>query len=576
MKKSIGARIYSILFILLLAFIGYSIISISGLKQSKNSIENLSSNYMEMQKYNEVISKNIAELRMYSNIMALSDNNTNGTALNETVHDIISETNVSLHKMMELVEGLNNSELVAALSTYDTQARKLEENVLTVADAYKSGEFRLASIQNNVVTSSATTLEGYQEIFTNTLTAAAMADANASSKSIDMVQTVALIVNVIIIGIEIIVMLIIRSSVIKPAKVATKHLNEIISGIEQGEGNLTDRLVVKSKDEIGQLSTGINAFIEQLQGIMIKLRNSSEGMDRQVTSINSNIATSEGSASDVSATMQQMSASIEEISATLDQITTGSQNMLENAQEMRDMADDGAGLVNEIKLKAQGIREDAIESKNDTIQMIENNKQMLEVAIENSRRVEKINELTNEIMNISSQTNLLSLNASIEAARAGDAGRGFAVVADEIRSLADSSKNTAENIQNISKMVTAAVTELASSANEMLTFIDTKILLDYDKLVDVSNQYHDDAESIDAMMSNFKMKTGDLENSISDINNGIGGINTAVDESAEGINMVADNTSQLVELLGNIKEEAENNRAISDELANEVQMFKHI
>lgn len=576
MKKSIGARIYSILVVLLISFIVYNVIANLGLKQAKTSIENLSSNYMEMQKYNEVISKNIAELRMYSNIMALSENNSSSDSITKTVSACISETNIALHKMTELAEGLNNSELLTALSTYDVQARKLEENVLTVAEAYKSGELRLASIQNSVVTSSSSTLEGYQDIFTNTLTTIATEEATASSKSVDFVQKITLVVNVIILGIEIVVMIIISRAVIKPTKTATKHLNQIISGIESGEGNLTDRLVVKSKDEIGQLSAGINAFIEQLQGIMIKLRNSSEGMDRQVASINSNIITSEGSASDVSATMEQMSASIEEISATLVQIAGGSQDMLKNAQQMFEMADDGAGLVNEIKIKAQGIREDAIESKNDTIHMIENNKQMLEMAIENSRRVEKINELTNEILNISSQTNLLSLNASIEAARAGDAGRGFAVVADEIRSLADSSRNTAGNIQKISKMVTEAVTELSNTANEMLTFIDAKILLDYDKLVDVSNQYHDDAENINEMMSNFKMKTGDLENSISDINEGIGGINTAVDESAQGINMVADNTSQLVELLGKIKEEAENNRAISNELASEVQMFKHI
>lgn len=576
MKKSIGARIYSILVVLLISFIVYNVIANLGLKQAKTSIENLSSNYMEMQKYNEVISKNIAELRMYSNIMALSENNSSSDSITKTVSECISETNIALHKMTELAEGLNNSELLTALSTYDVQARKLEENVLTVAEAYKSGELRLASIQNNVVTSSSSTLEGYQDIFTNTLTTIATEEATASSKSVDFVQKITLVVNVIILGIEIVVMIIISRAVIKPTKTATKHLNQIISGIESGEGNLTDRLVVKSKDEIGQLSAGINAFIEQLQGIMIKLRNSSEGMDRQVASINSNIITSEGSASDVSATMEQMSASIEEISATLVQIAGGSQDMLKNAQQMFEMADDGACLVNEIKIKAQGIREDAIESKNDTIHMIENNKQMLEMAIENSRRVEKINELTNEILNISSQTNLLSLNASIEAARAGDAGRGFAVVADEIRSLADSSRNTAGNIQKISKMVTEAVTELSNTANEMLTFIDAKILLDYDKLVDVSNQYHDDAENINEMMSNFKMKTGDLENSISDINEGIGGINTAVDESAQGINMVADNTSQLVELLGKIKVEAENNRAISNELASEVQMFKHI
>jgi methyl-accepting chemotaxis protein len=208
--------------------------------------------------------------------------------------------------------------------------------------------------------------------------------------------------------------------------------------------------------------------------------------------------------------------------------------------------------------------------------MIGENKATLEAAVENSRSVDKINELTNEILGISSQTNLLALNASIEAARAGEAGRGFAVVADEIRNLAERSKETANNIQQISALVTDAVEDLAQNANGMLEFIDGTVLADYDKLVDVANQYYDDADKLDSMMDVIDNKSGELEENIANINEGIDGINTAVDESAQGVTMVADNTSQLVDMLGNIRLDAESNKEISDELSNEVSMFKHI
>ena len=208
--------------------------------------------------------------------------------------------------------------------------------------------------------------------------------------------------------------------------------------------------------------------------------------------------------------------------------------------------------------------------------MIDENKATLEAAVENSRSVDKINELTNEILGISSQTNLLALNASIEAARAGEAGRGFAVVADEIRNLAERSKETANNIQQISALVTDAVEDLAQNASGMLEFIDGTVLADYDKLVDVANQYYDDADKLDSMMDVIDNKSGELEENIANINEGIDGINTAVEESAQGVTMVADNTSQLVDMLGNIRLDAENNKEISDELSNEVSMFKHI
>ena len=222
------------------------------------------------------------------------------------------------------------------------------------------------------------------------------------------------------------------------------------------------------------------------------------------------------------------------------------------------------------------MRKEAIESKDTTINMMSENKRQLEEAIVNSRNVSKINELTGDILNISSQTNMLALNASIEAARAGEAGRGFAVVADQIRVLADQSKETANNIQGISSMVTAAVGQLAKNANEMLEFIDTTKLADYDKFVGVSNQYHDDADSIDEMMNNFRSKAQNLEQMLDEVAEGIRGINTAMEENAEGIGVVADNTGNLVAMLADIKTDADSNKKISDGLQEEVERFKNI
>jgi len=404
----------------------------------------------------------------------------------------------------------------------------------------------------------------------------AAADTEYGLKSVQFIQNMALGINVVILIMAVVIIIIVSRFVVKPTKDATKHLGTIIEGIEQGEGDLTQRLSVKSKDEIGQLSTGINSFLEQLQSIMLKLRDGSQGLAFQVDSIKTSIVASESSASDVSATMEEMSASMEEIAATLDTIASGSKDMLNAVGDMKDLAKEGVDLTDVIKEKAQGIREDALKSKNNTIVMIGDNRQLLEVAIENSRSVDKINELTNDILSISSQTNLLALNASIEAARAGEAGKGFAVVADEIRDLAERSKDTANNIQQISRLVIEAVDKLANNANGMLEFIDGTVIADYDKLVDVANQYYDDADKLDAMMDVIDDKSTELEDSITSINEGIDGINTAVDESAQGVTMVADSAGQLVEMLGNIRNDAENNQVISDELSNEVAQFKHI
>lgn len=576
MRKSIGVRANVMLGLLLVLFIGYNLLSNVGMNEAKNSIEGLSNVYMELQQHNETVSKYVGEVRLASHMMITSDEIAVKHAYANKVQELVETLDESLNAMNDLVGESDNDELIEALAVYNEQTKLLEENILSTAKAVKVSDFVTAKARNAEVQNIVTTLQNAQDSFANILTAAAKEDAAYGVSSVQFIQNIALGLNVVIIVIEVLIILMISQSIVKPVKNATKHLNAIIQGIERGEGNLTERLAVKSIDEIGQLSRGINSFIEQLQGIMLKLRSGSAGMNEQVNNINNSIATSEGSASDVSATMEEMSASMEEISATLDTIAGSARNMFEDVQDMHGLANQGADFSEEIKVKAMGIREEAVESKNSTVAMIDSNKKLLEVAIENSRSVDKINELTNEILNISSQTNLLALNASIEAARAGDAGRGFAVVADEIRNLADNSRDTANNIQQISTMVTEAVGELANSANEILNFIDTTVLLDYDKMVDISNQYHGDADSIDQMMDTIKGKADGLKDTIQEINEGIDGINTAVEESAQGVNMVADNTSQLVEMLGSIKADAENNREISNELSNEVQMFKHI
>lgn len=576
MKKSIGARVYVMLTILLLSFVGYNLVSNIGMKEAKGAIDNLSDIYMVMQAENESVSKNVAEIRLYSNLIVLTPDEERAKGIAGAVGNFVELIDASMNKMTELAQQTGNQELIAALETYAGQTHVLEANITSTAKAFLNGYKEVAVTEQEKLQGIVTGLQKYQATYAEVLNTAATTDAQMGRKSVDFIQTIALVLNAVIIVIEVLLIIMVSRSIVNPAKQATKHLNVIIDGIERGEGNLTERLKVKSKDEIGQLATGINAFLEQLQGIMIKLRSGSEGMNSQVNSINESIATSEGSASDVSATMEQMSASMEEISATLDQILTGSRNIMNSVHDMKDLAKEGADVTEEIKVKAQGIREDAIGSKNSTMEMLGENRKLLEVAIQNSRSVEQINELTNEILGISSQTNLLALNASIEAARAGEAGRGFAVVADEIRNLAERSKDTANNIQQISGMVTDAVEDLARNANEMLGFIDETVLADYDKMVDVASQYYGDADKLDSMMDVIDEKSAELQENITDINESIDGINSAIDESAQGVTLVADSTSQLVEMLGSIKADAESNRAISDELSNEVSQFKHI
>ena len=197
----------------------------------------------------------------------------------------------------------------------------------------------------------------------------------------------------------------------------------------------------------------------------------------------------------------------------------------------------------------------------------------LQIAIENGKKVENINELTGEILSISNQTNLLALNASIEAARAGEAGKGFAVVAEEIRQLADSSRNAATKIQEISVMVTEAVTKLMTCANDMMNYINGKVLPDYDSYVSSGVQYDKDAVYIHEVMGDFEQKSNKLNDTMASMVESFHGISKAIEESTIGVTSVADNTSDLVKKVNDISIEITKNKEIANTLLEEAEKF---
>ena len=370
--------------------------------------------------------------------------------------------------------------------------------------------------------------------------------------------------------------LVMNLSVGKPAKKASARLTDIVDKIEHNRGDLTERIDVKTKDEIGQMANGINNFIESLQTVIQKLQIESDNMLNSANMVTAQVDDSNRSALNVSSATEQLAASMEEIAATLDQLVNGSRDVLDRIQMMNDSADNGNDTVSNIKNRAITMHHETLESKEHAIKVLQDIGSQLEEAVKESRSVEKINELTDNILNIASQTNLLALNASIEAARAGDAGRGFAVVADEIRSLAENSRDTANDIQNISVLVTNAVSKLAENAEDMLKFVGTDVIKDYDGFVDIVNQYQADADLMAQILGEVSEQVNVINDTMREMSTNMDDVSSTVGESARAVSSVAEDAAHLVGAIGNIQEETENTHRISEELQIEVQRFERV
>ena len=584
MRKSIGKRI---MVMLVLMIIMYGITSVFyGLakEQAMGGLNRTYNNWTQLERIERQVIKNVDNSNVYANMIVHYQMPAAQEQLAKGFPALIESTEACLAQMLAICEKLEPNDLagtpkedvLAAMNNYIDAVRVLQAQGQTVADLYLAGDVEGSKNANNGATKNIEALTAAETALNDIIVNTAEALIAERQTTVATYSFIAEKMFFVFIGAVILMIISVNKSISKPAKVASSKLDEIITNIENGEGDLTERINVKSKDEIGQLVGGVNSFVEQLQGIMLKIRESSNSLNDLAGSMTSEIADSNDNASSISATMEELSASMEEVAATLDEITTGAQEILSASKEMSEEAETGKEFVTGVKGTAVSMRSDAQTSKENTTAMIQEIRAMLEVAIANSRSVEKINELTDEILSISSQTNLLALNASIEAARAGEAGKGFAVVADEIRVLAENSKNTANNIQGISSLVTNAVEELSSDANKMLEFIDSTVLADYDKFVDMANSYHNDADHMDEILQNFYGNASKLAETMAQMTEGIDGINIAVDESAQGVTMAAQSTAQLVDALVNIKSEADSNREISEDLQDEVKRFKNI
>ncbi len=199
--------------------------------------------------------------------------------------------------------------------------------------------------------------------------------------------------------------------------------------------------------------------------------------------------------------------------------------------------------------------------------------EVLEEAIEDSKSVGQVNKLTKDIVEISSTTNLIALNASIEAMRAGEAGKGFGVIATEIKSLANSCSETAERIQEVNQVVTNAVHNLSKHSQDMADYMSETILTEFREFVRSGRQYKEDADYVKEMIDAFNSRTDRLRNSMIEIADSIESITKAIDDGAVGITGAADSTKSLVEDMADITGRMDTNREIVEELKKQMKVF---
>ena len=316
--------------------------------------------------------------------------------------------------------------------------------------------------------------------------------------------------------------------------------------------------------------------IAPIRDAMSTLQGSSQRINGVVGEVRRRTRTSNGSARDLSGLTEQLSAALEEIAGNTAAITASSSGTQNDAISMAEECSAITAYSVQMRGRAEKMEQSAQAEMEEVRAKTEEIMELLNQAIEKSRSVDQIGILTKDILSISSFTDLIAINASVEASRAGEAGKGFAVVAREIRHLADSCAETAGHIQEVSEVVTGAVDYLAGSARELADYLGQAILEQLERSVQSGRQYRDDAAYIERSMEGFNRQADRLRTAMAEIAASISAISGAVDGAVSGVTGVTGSTRVLAEDMAGITAGMDTNQEIVGELQKQVEVFANL
>ena len=487
MRKSIGLKIMVPFFILAIVCGLCSTLIYSRITQMNTATKSISDNYMTITEKIGAIESDFVLLQYKLARYSTAFDEDDTKALASDIKEALSR----MDKNFEIISGKCSSpDEVDAFKefkdSYGVFNKKIQETKKGIDDYEVNGMKNLNEAVDATYKEFQEDIKEMQEFNSKKVGQSQDALGSAARQS-----TLAFVVLIIMLVVSIAFsILLVLLTVLRPTKHAIRRLNGIVHSIEEDHGDLTTQIKVETKDEVGKLVIGINKFIGLLKDIIVEIKIDAFDLQNNVEKVFEGVNVSNSDIQLVSEVMGKLSSGMAEVADHADNLNNQATNVYQEMERIAGEANNGSDFAKEIKERANALRESGQKRRKVTGQMAADINSLLQSSLEKSKDVEKINALTNDILEISSQTNLLALNASIEAARAGEVGKGFAVVADEIRKLADSSRETANNIQQISKEVNSSVGELADNANKMLAFIQDEVMPDYDDLVNTGNQYN--------------------------------------------------------------------------------------
>ena len=576
-KDSIVFQLLSLNLLMLVAFFAVMALVISSMMTSTNTSISMFSNMMTLTQHEAQLKNDVMSLYDQATGYVSADADETKSALMPQIKVAKDSVSSDIATLNQDFSGIQNEAATAQLAEISAQYARLSaliDSAITKCDAGDQASaysilFDKAEIQKIAIFHSTKVLD--QAI--NDSADATTATMKALLQSGNFTALIGIIVMIILIVLNFLVS---YKNVVRKIRSIRDEVNVMISNIESGKGDLTARIQTKTKSELLFITTGINHFIETLQGIMRDVKSGSKVLSSSAEEVKSQLRMADDNVTNTSAALEELSANMETLSGTVSSINNRVEEVKAAALDITDQAQSGAETANSIKQEANELKQRVNQKKTEAGDQVSQLSAVLSQSVEDSKQVEQIGELTNVILDISKRTNLLALNASIEAARAGEAGKGFAVVAGEISSLAENSRETAANIQVISNEVTEAVNRLAQNAQSALDYINGTVLGDYDEFVTTGEKYEHTADLMDDMLTSFDEKAENLNNIMQEMVESVQMITSSIKESSIAISSSAENSAEIVDGIKKISKAIGKNNEITEQLSDTTEKFQSL
>ena len=570
-KSYISTKFIILIPVFILGFVSVvsNILAVTNIKRVNANATQIANGYMScISELGDIQKETLLIHRLGLSHIVATDLNTM-ISLVETIRSEQETLETYLDDFQEYVTDDNKAEYDALVSNYE--GMKYELANLMAYSANNDNEAAYALANGKIADYSSAMQESIAAIRTNVSENADVAKEQLAAvyRTAIAASTASIIISVAAL---LATLICVFQLVIIPLLKTQKEITDIIEDIDKREGDLTRRVSVHANQEVAAVGNGINVFMDKLQDIFKVIVNNSTRMESVVGEVRDSVVTSNGSVSDLSALTEELSATMEEMSANASLINTNTESVKQEVDQIAERTSEINAYTREMKEHADSMEASARENMESTGAKVNEILTVLNQAIEDSKSVNQVNSLTDDILNIASQTNLLALNASIEAARAGEHGKGFAVVAEEIRTLADQSRESTEQINHVvnvlldnssnSVQITEQVSEAFSRQNEKIH--DTE---------EIFKSLNREIEQVGDAIGGIGTEVGDLENHKSVIENGVTSLTASADENAKSAEVTTDNMGRLRGVVKECDGVKAHIVSVSDELIGYIRKF---